>query len=164
MSCVAEAFHERLCNHKHEHQPCAGRETVLTEGYNFQITDSIHKSYKRQVETLNQNLTISKSKSKHSPKLPTFPAAPAIMSASASSTGGPKPEVKVEVKSESSGGKAPILPEIFEGLAPAALQLIDAGCHAKLMTGGATPAQIEEALLHEGRQFLGRIRSKRWPS
>jgi hypothetical protein len=70
------------------------------------------------------------------------------MAASAPSSGGPKPEIKVEVKTESGGGNTPNFPEIFEGLAPAALQLIDAGCHAKLMTGGATPAQIEEALLH----------------
>ena len=53
LSCIAETFHERLCNREHEHQPCAGRETVLTEGYNFKITDAIHKSYQREVEILN---------------------------------------------------------------------------------------------------------------
>jgi hypothetical protein len=44
----------RRCDKSHDHTPCAGQNTLLTQGYTAEITDIVHQSIVRDIATANK--------------------------------------------------------------------------------------------------------------
>ena len=52
-SCLPHLLNKR-CDGSHDHTPCAGQNTLLTQGYTPEIVNIVHQSIQRDITTMNK--------------------------------------------------------------------------------------------------------------
>ena len=74
MNTSLPQFLNKTCDHKHEHAPCAGRETLYTQGYTPDICKAIHEAIRHDLKTLSKGAFASAPAHLESPKGQESPA------------------------------------------------------------------------------------------
>ena len=52
-SCLPSLL-DKKCDGSHDHTPCAGQNTLLTQGYTQKIVDIVHQSITQDIATMNK--------------------------------------------------------------------------------------------------------------